>query len=165
MLSLKTKSIGFLIGLILLAFFSYKLFDSPEKYLKRKTQKIISLVSSENTELDISLISTISKIAKYIHFDVHLKAEYEGQIYRAKSLNEFRSLMMSYFRLNSKGKIESKNLAVQLKENKKEGIVTFDGLFEKQSTKTHCKILLGWIKEKKWYIKQIEVFDCIENAG
>lgn len=165
MFSFRQKGIGLLIGLSLLVFLAYKLLDSPEKYLKRKTQKIISLVSEKHTEINLHLISKVSQIAKYIHFDVHLTAEYEGQVYTAKSLNEFRSLMMSYFRLNSKGTTDYKNLAVQVKKNKQEGLVTLDGLFEKQGRKTHCKVLLVWIKEKKWYIKKIEVSECLESGS
>lgn len=155
------KIIGFSLAFIVLAFAIYKLLESPEKYLKRKTRELISMVSVQKTKSQMGLISKISKISKYIHFDVRLKAEYEGRIYKAKSLNEFRSLLMSYFRLNSTGKMEYKNMSVQM-EDDKQGIVAFDSWFERLEKKVHCKTLLEWIKEKKWYIKKIEVSFCKE---
>ena len=72
--------------------------QSPESYLKKKTQKLIAMTSNPRSSSEIALISKMSKIARFIHFDVRLKAEYKGQIWTAKSLNEFRSLLFSYFK-------------------------------------------------------------------
>ena len=70
---------------------------SPEKCLKKKSQKLIEMTSI-NDSMDMNLISSrILKISKFIHFDVDLKAEYKGETYTTASLNEFRSLLFAYF--------------------------------------------------------------------
>ena len=138
-----------------LAWFGWKLIQSPEKYLTKKTKELIEMASIENS--DTNFISRVSKISKFIRFDVYLKAEYEGQIFTAQSLNELRSLLVSYFRQKSTGKINYKNLNLTLGENKKQAIAKFDALFERGKKNISCKTLLEWIKEKKWYIKRIEI--------
>ena len=139
----------------------YKLFQSPEKYLKKKTEYLIGLASVKSSKVDMALLSQVTKIAKFIHHDVQVKAEYEGQIYQARSLNEFRSLLMAYFRQGSTGEgLEYKNLTVQMKDNKKRGVVSFDAVFNRRAQKLFCKIVLEWFKEKKWFVKKIDVYFC-----
>ena len=109
----------------------------------------------------MALISKVSKIVKLIHFDVQVKAEYEGHIYQARSLNEFRSLLMSYFRAGSdKGNLEYKNLRVQLEDNEKKALAGFDAFFNRRAQRIFCKVEIGWLKEKKWFVKKIDVHSC-----
>ncbi|MCZ0931962.1 MAG: hypothetical protein OXJ52_02290 [Oligoflexia bacterium] len=138
----------------------YKLFQNPEKYLKKKTEYLIKLSSVKSSKVDMALISQVTKIAKFIHYDVQVKAEYEGQVYQARSLNEFRSHLMAYFRQSSTGSLEYENLTVQMKDHKKRGLVSFDAFFNRASQKVFCKIVLEWEKEKKWFVKRIEVHSC-----
>ena len=159
------KTFGFLAAGMLLLWFGWKLIQSPEKYLKKKTQKLIALTSVTDSASDMGWISKVSKMAKYIHFDVRMKAEYEGQIWTAKSLNEFRSLLFAYFKQGSAGQLDYKNLTVRLGENKKQGLVKFDAFFERNAKTVFCKALLEWVKEKKWRIKQIDVFSCSPVAS
>lgn len=119
------------------------------------------MASIKNTNSDTSLISKVSKIAKFIHVKVQLKAEYEGQIYTAKSLNEFRSMLFAYFKQKSTGKMTYQNLSVSLREDKKQGMVKFDASFERDNKNIFCKALFEWIKEKRWYIKRIDLFPCV----
>ena len=42
----------------------------------------------------------------------------------------------------------------------KEADVQFDILFQGTKVKKICKAVLGWIKEKKWYIQKIKIFSC-----
>ena len=153
-----------LLAFTFLAWFGWKLTQSPEKYLKKKSKQLIEMASVKNSNTDMSLISKVSKMAKLIHFDVQFKAEYEGQIFTAHSLNELRSLLLSYFKQKSTGKINYKNLNLEMAENKKQAIVKFDALFERNSKSISCKALLEWIKDKKWYIKRIEIFPCFLTA-
>ena len=139
----------------------YKLFNSPERYLKKKTEYLISLSSVKSAKGNMALISQASKISKFIHHDIQVKAEYEGQVYEARSLNEFRSLLMAYFRQSSnEGHLEHKNLTVQMKDNKKKGAVSFDAVFNRAVKKVFCKVALEWIKEKRWFVQKIEVHSC-----
>jgi len=153
------KKIFILVLLVVLPWQIWKFFQTSSSYLKKKTEKIIRLSSIKPTESDIALYSRVSKIVKYIHFNIQMKAEYEGRIYTSKSLNEFRSLLISYFKHNSTGAFNYKNLTVQLK-NETSGVVNFDAIFKKNKKSTFCKIILEWTKEKKWYVTKIEVFSC-----
>ena len=150
-----------LIILAILAFFIIKVyFQSEEKWIKKKTQKLIQMASSSGEGSEIALLQQVSKITKFIHFDVRLKALYEGRIYEAKSLNEARSLFLLYFRHKSNEKIGYSNLKVEIIEKKKKAIVTLSVFFKRIERKFVCQAFLEWIKEKKWYIKKIEVSSC-----
>lgn len=154
----KTKivAIGLILGALILGV--WKWLQGPEDYLRKKTQKIIAMTSFKGS--DLAVLAQVSKIDKFIHFNVQMTAEYEGQIYQARSLNEFRSLLTSYFQQKSQGDLDYKNLQVQVEEGRKKALVNFDGFFKRDAKTVFCKIFLDWIKEKKWYIKQIEVSDC-----
>lgn len=155
------KPVFYLTGILLSLWLAWSFFQSPESYLKKKTRYLIEMASAGSSVSDLSMLSHVSKMAKYIHFDVHLKAEYEGQIYKAKSLNEFRSLLFSYFKYrDSREKVEYKNLNVSVEKSGKKALVSFDALFKRNEVRVFCKAFLGWVKEKKWYVKKIEVSSC-----
>lgn len=147
----------------LLFWLVWNFFQSPESYLKKKTQYLIAMVSNKQMASDIALLSQISKIAKYIHFDVHLQAEYEGQVYTTNSLNELRSLLFSYFKYDTNGKMDYKNLTVNLEQNKIEAVVIADVYVVSKKMKATCKAILNWIKEKKWYVKKIKIYSCVQT--
>ena len=138
----------------------YKVFQNPEKILIKKTKHLINLSSIQSGKSDMALIAKTGKIAKLIHYDVQFKAEYEGKDYKARSLNEFRSLLNFYFKRRSTGKFEYKNLTVQMKDDNKTGEVNFEALFERSSQKISCKAMLKWLKDKKWFVKKIEIHSC-----
>ena len=152
------------VAALLAGWFGWKWLQPPETLIKKKTQKLIALSSRTGPASEMGLMSKVSKIDKFIHFDVHVKAEYEGQIWTAKSLNEFRSLLFTYFKQGSTGQLSYKNLTVDLKEGRKEAIVKFDTFFEQETGAIFCKTLLKWLKEKKWYIKNIELSSCTQQA-
>ncbi len=154
------KQIGLLASVVFIVWLGYKFFQSPERYLKKTSEKIIKVVSVKGAHSDMSLISKVSKIAKFIHFDVQLKAEYENQIYKAHSLNEFRSLLFTYFRNGATGEVTYDNLYVTMDKNQERGVVKFDVYFKRGRKNVFCKALFEWIKEKKWYVKRIEVLPC-----
>lgn len=139
-------------------------FKSPEKYLLKKTKHLIQLASQTDAKLSLSLARRVSEINKYIHHDLRLKAEYEGRIYQARSLNEFRSLLTAYFQAGATKKLEYENLKAELKEEKR-GEVSFSILFHNISHASHCDLLLIWIKEKKWLIKNINIENCKKESG
>lgn len=139
----------------------YKLFQSPEKYLKKKTEYLISLSSIKNSKMDMAMISKVTKIAKFIHHNVQMKVEYKGQIFKASSLNEFRSYITAYFRQSSSAEaLEYKNLTVQMKDNKKRGLVSFEIFFNRVNQRVFCKAALEWGQEKKWYVQKIDINSC-----
>ncbi|MCY4321605.1 MAG: hypothetical protein OXC37_04295 [Bdellovibrionaceae bacterium] len=139
----------------------YKFFQSPEKVLEKKTKQLISLSSVKSNTGNMGLISQITKISKYIHYDVQIKAEYNQHNYEARSLNEFRSLLMSYFRHSSGNKnLRYENLKVDIKKNKEIGFVNFDIFFKRSSESFSCKTSLEWEKIKKWFIKKIKLHSC-----
>ena len=154
------KKISFIVITGVVLAFAWKFFQEEERWLKRKTQTIIHIASSTGSKADIALLGRVSKIAKYIHFDVRVQAEYEGGVYKAKSLNEFQSLLFAYFKEQTTGVLDYQNLNVKMGANKKQALVTFDAFFKRSGKDIFCKTLWEWIKEKKWYIKKIEIFSC-----
>jgi len=66
---------------LLLIWAGINFFQSPEKYLLKKTKDLIDLGSKVDPKWGLS--SKVAEINKYIHYDMRLKAEYEGQLYQA----------------------------------------------------------------------------------
>ena len=140
---------------------TYVFFQNEERYIKRQTEKLIQKASFKTHQSDIALLRRVSEIAKKIHVRIQLKAEYEGKLYETNSLNEFRSLLFAYFKIRSKEILEYKNLTVKRGSGKNHFLVYFDFLFKRIEKQMICKALVEWIKEKKWYVKKIEVSSCI----
>lgn len=136
-----------------------QIFKTPEKYLLKKTKHLIHLGSQVDSKFSLSSASKVSEINKYIHYDIRLKAEYEGRVYQARSLNEFRSLLMAYFQAGITQKAEYENLIAELKDEKT-GEVSFSVAFHNTGGVWACKVLLNWIKDKKWFIKDINIENC-----
>ena len=150
----------FIVGVFLaLIYGGLQVFKTPEKYLLKKTKHLIHLGSQIDSKFGLSSASKISEINKYIHYDMRLKAEYEGRVYQARSLNEFRSLLMVYFKAGITQKVEYENLIVELKDEKT-GEVSFSVTFHNTGRFWSCKALLNWIKDKKWFIKNISIENC-----
>ena len=135
-------------------------FQSEEKRIKKKTLKLIQLVSINTGESDIALLRRLSKVAQFIHHAVELKAEYEGGIYKVKSLGEFKSLLMAYFKEKGTGTLDYEELNVEMFDNNERAEVRFSAVFERKNQFVKCAAFLIWIKDKKWYIKNIEVSSC-----
>ena len=150
----------FIVGIFLgLIYGGLQIFKTPEKYLLKKTKQLIHLGSQVDSKFGLPLASKISEINKYIHYDMRLKAEYEGRVYQARSLNEFRSLLMAYFKAGITQKVEYENLIVELKDEKT-GEVSFSVVFHNTGKVWACKVLLNWIKDKRWFIKNINIENC-----
>ena len=143
------KKIAILSAVLLSLWLAWSFFQPPEFYLKKKTQYLIETASAVSPSGDMAMLSRVSKMAKYIHFDVYLKAEYEGRVYTARSLNEFRSLLLSYFKYKNEESMDYKNLTASVEHNKKKATVNFDAFFERNKVTMFCKAILEWIKEKK----------------
>ncbi len=144
----------------LLAWRGWLFIQSPETLLKKKTQKLISMASIKSGASDLALMSHVSQISKFIHFDVRVKAEYQGQTLTAKSLNEFRSLLFQYFKQGGVQQLSHKGLTVKLEKSKDQALAQFDAVFEKQTENIACKFFLEWIKGEKWHVKKIEALAC-----
>ena len=150
-----------LITALLLAVFygGFKLFQSPEKYLIKKTKRLISLGSQMDKSIGLPLSMTVSEISKSIHYDLNFKAEYDGQLYQVRSLKEFRSLLFLYFKEGKTQKLEYENMTVELKDEKI-GDVSFFITFYNIDKVWSCEVLLNWIKEERWFIKNISIEKC-----
>ena len=140
----------------------FKFFESSERYLKKKTELLIHLVSFKGVKTDMSLISKASQIDQYIHHNVQLNAQYQSRIYQARSLNELRSLLLAYFRSDIRQKIEYENLKVQIQKGQKKAKVLFSVAIYNTDQTLSCNVLLNWLKDKKWFIKKIELKNCRE---
>lgn len=145
--------------LIAVVYGVFHFFKTPEKLLLKKTKHLIALGSQVDAKFSLSSASKVSEINKYIHYDVQIKAEYEGRFYQARSLNEFRSLLMAYFKAGITQKLEYENLRVDLKDEKT-GEVSFSVTFHNRDRVEACEVLLNWIKEEKWFIKNIRIENC-----
>ena len=149
-----------ILGFLIVVFYAgLQLFNSPEKYLLKKTKHLIRLGSQVDTKISLSSASKVSEINKYIHHNLQLKVEYEGRIYQASSLNEFRSLLLLYFKAGITQKLEYENLKVKLKD-KKTGELSFSVTFHNTNRVESCEVLLNWMKEEKWFIKTINIENC-----
>ena len=146
---------------LIVGWLSWKWLQPPKTLIKKKTQKLIALSSKQSPSSEMGIISKVSKIEKLIHFDVYVKAEYEGRIWTAKSLNDFRSLLFAYFKQGKTIQLSYNNLTVELKKDKKTAVVQFDIVFKKDKEQVFCKALLKWLKEKKWFVKKMELKSCV----
>ena len=155
---MQKKFLIFLLAGILFSFFIWKFFQSPEKHLEKKTKALIKLAEPGGLGSQMQILSQVSKISKHIHFNIQLNAEYEGQTYIARSLNDFRSLMFSYFKYKSGEQLDYKNLRIVV--DKKQGTAKFDIFFKRNKKNIFCQAFLVWIKEKKWQVKKIQVSSC-----
>lgn len=150
----------FLLGVFVFSLWgAFKLFQSPERHLLKKTKHLIGLASQVETKLSFSLASKMAEINKHIHHNVRIRAEYEGQIYQARSLNEFRSLLTAYFQAGITKKLEHKELKVEIKD-KKGAEVSFAITFHNKNGVWDCEVLLDWLKEKRWFVESINIENC-----
>ncbi|MBC6414850.1 MAG: hypothetical protein GDA46_00420 [Bdellovibrionales bacterium] len=134
----------------------YKFFESPEKFILKKTKKIIKLSSLNKEKNKIALIS---KITKYIKYDAKFTANYEGQIYQAQSLNQIRSLIMWYLKEGSTVVLNYEKLQAHFLDSKKIQAF-FLIIFRKNKKVFSCEVSLDWLKKEKWLIKKVEIKNC-----
>lgn len=152
---------GFFVVLAGLVFFVGKMyFQNEEQWIQKKTKKLIQLVSSTQQGSEVALLKKASKITRFIHFDVRLKVEYQGSVYARKSLNEVHSLLFLYFKQKISEKLEYGELNIRMSKNNKQADLSFPLSFKNSGQSVFCQAFLKWIKEKKWYIKEIEVSSC-----
>ena len=98
------KNIFFVVLFTTLFFFVFRFFyETDERRVQKKTEQLIQLGSLKHNTSRLSLLNKVSEVEKFIRFDVHLKVEYRGTVYSADSLNEFRSLVLAYFKLSGQG--------------------------------------------------------------
>lgn len=139
-------------------FFALK---NEERYLKNTTFKLLKLASSPpQTTSTVALLRRVEHIAKHIHFDVQLKVQVNGQTWESHSANEFRSLLLVYFKQGGLSQIKVEDLAIQMDPSSPIGHVRFKLHGQHGSGPIACKARLMWIKEKKWFIKKVEVLSC-----
>ena len=144
-------------------------FRTPEAYLKKQTKKLIKRMDNPAGETKnlVSVSSKVSKIAKYIHYDVILSLDYQGKLEKVQSLNEFRSFLSFYFTKVQGGKISYDELVVTISEPAESpekaprtATVSFKFSSTIEAQAISCDTRLEWVKEDKWFIKTIDIKNC-----
>ncbi len=167
--ALLVSKVKYIVLAVLLAGGATFFFQNDEKYIRKKTIKLINLavppvVSPSNT----ALFRRIHEIAKYIHFSVQYKINFGHTVYQNRSLSKLRSLMTVYFKKNSNWKVEKPlkeniHITISPAEGNKTAEVNFNITITRENKQLSCKALLHWIKEKKWLIHKMELSSCSSN--
>lgn len=160
------------IGLVVVAgFIVWKMVQTPERYLRNATRDIIK-TAQEGSPLSAGakqkslveykkIAGRVERVIRYIHFDIIVKAEYEGQIHTSRSLNEFRQLLSLWFAKGVVSEWSHKNLSIHVEESQTQGRADFDISFKKDQKRATCKVSFAWWKEaKKWRVKNITLDTC-----
>lgn len=150
-----------LVGLFLLTGFWYFL-QSEEKYLKRKTLHLISLVSVPTPINNMGAIQRLNKISSFLRYDVRFHGTLRHKTFKANNLQEIRAFMGIYFKQTQKALWQVENLKVEVKKKERAGLVVLTIQGEWNEKKAWCKTQLHWLKEKKWLIHHIEALKCKE---
>ena len=151
----------FIVAIVAGGLAGYMFFKKPERYLKRSTKKVLKMVDNpagDNKNL-LSVTSKVSKIAKYIHHDVVLNLDYKGKQEKIQSLNEFRSFLSFYFTKANAGPISYDTVTVQMIDKQK-ALVFFKVFATVEAQAISCDTTLQWLKEDKWFIKNIDIKNC-----
>ena len=134
---------------------------NEERYLKETTLKILKLASAPSQTTNVvALLKRVEQIAKHVHFDIQFKVQGNGQTWENHSASEFRSLLLIYFKQGGISHIKGEDLTVQVDPSAPIGHVRFKLLGQHGPDPVSCKVHLVWTKEKKWFIKNLEVFSC-----
>ena len=151
----------FAVILFIIGVFVFFFWESDEKYLKKTTLKLIKLASIPVQNANpVTLLNRVEQIAKHIHFDVRFKLQANGQIWEDQSAGEFRNLLLVYFKRGGLTQITADNMSVRMDPSTSDGHVQFKAHGLQRENKISCEVFLVWTKEKKWFIKKIEVSSC-----
>ena len=178
------KKVFIFVSLTLGAFyFIWPLFESPESRVKKRTLRLLEQSLPKNPKSESARLSHLAKLSSFFHFDVQLRAEYQGGRYQADSLNELRSLLLAWLR-QKKSHLETvdyRGLTVQalldeeggdrseIKQGSQQEIEPqptvfskFELIFKREGEQeVSCKARLEWTKDKKkWRIKKARISSC-----
>ena len=152
-------------------FFVWKIAQTPQRYLKKATLDIIK-TAQEAKALEAGgkqsslveykqMAGRIERIIRHIHFDIIVKAEYEGQTHASRSLNEFRRLLSLWFAKKVVSEWSYKGLSIHVEESQTKAQAHFNISFKKDQKQSDCKVVFKWLKEeKKWRVKNIALNAC-----
>ena len=151
----------FSLALLLSAVFFF--WENDESYLEKTTLDLLNRLSlSAPIKNNRALLKRLESVGRHFHFDVNFKFHVNGREWKGRSSGELRSLLAVYFKQGGFSGIRGDALSVQVDSSLeiRTGRVTFKfhGLREKDPVS--CEVRLEWIKEKKWFIKTVEVFSC-----
>ena len=136
--------------------------QSQEKQLKKKTLKLIQLISSPPaSESHIALGRKTQSIVKHVHFSVDYQVQIEGRSYQNRTLNRLRSDLFSYWKYRQKYKVNikiphKKDIKVSFSENKKKAEVKFKLSMSYKDKKVLSLVVINWEKEKSWLIYKVK---------
>ena len=150
--------ICFIIGVFVFLFW-----ENDEKYLRKTTLKLLKLASVPVQDTNpVTLLKRVEQIAKHVHFDVQFKLQVNGQTWEERSAGEFRTLLLAYFKNGGLAQITVDDMSIRIEDSSspRKGHVRLKVHGLQREAKISCEALLVWIKEKKWFIKEIEVFSC-----
>ena len=137
--------------------------ESDEERLKKTTLQLLKSVSAPSVNQNpLALLGRVDKIGKHFHFDVEFKLETGGQVREGRSAGELRTLLLVYFKRRGSevAEITAEELTVQKEAEGSGYLVRFTARGQRGKDRVSCKVSLIWIKEKKWFIKEAEVFSC-----
>ena len=151
-----------LLTLLSVAVGGYLLFwESDEAYLKKTTLQLLKSAEGPFTRQNpVAFLGRVNKIAKHFHFDVAFQLETGGQVRKGRTAEELRTLLLIYFKQGGVEEITAEDLTVQKKAESSDYLVRFTARGRRGKARVSCKVSLLWIKEKKWFIKEAEVFSC-----
>lgn len=147
------------IGVILILFF----WENDEKYLKKTTFKLLKLASVSKQETNpIALLKRVEKIAKHIHFDVQFKLQANEQTWEDRSAGEFRTFLLTYFKMGGVSQITGEDFSIQMDATTPlpQAHVRLKVHGKREESSVSCEAYLLWIKEKKWFLRNLEVSSC-----
>ena len=151
----------FAVIFLIIGVFVFFLMENDEKYLQKTTFKLLNLASVPVQEINlVALLKRVEQMAKYVHFDVQFKLQANGQTWEGRSAGELRTLLLTYFKRGGLAQITADNMSIQIDSSTPKGHVRFKAHGLQGDNKVSCEAHLVWIKEKKWFIKEIEVFSC-----
>ena len=139
----------------------FLLWESDEKYLRKTTLRLLKSASAPGGgQNPVAFLRRVDKTAKHFHFDVIFQLRAGGRIRKGRSAGELRALLLVYFKQGGLAEVTAEDLTVQKKPESDDYLVRFTARGRRGEESVSCKVSLTWIKEKKWFIKEVEVFSC-----
>lgn len=148
---------------------AFLFFQDDKKHLEKTLHKMVDLLN-QPTLTDMSKLKRVEALGKHLHFNIKFHININQNTYSGRSLNQIKSLIFAYLRsrplrdfsVSQLNTTQDKNKSTQ--NNLPQYTMLFDMQFLENNKHFTCKNTLKWIKEKKWYLKTIEVSSCSQNS-
>lgn len=135
--------------------------QNESKYLEKKTGRFISLTSLSGPVSQIQATRRINEMEKLLRFDIHMELKIQKEIYTAGNLQQTKSFFLTYFMEAQSAQWKKENLNVKMNEKENTALVSFSIKGNYNERQLHCKVYFQWLKEYRWLIQSIQVFQCL----